>query len=130
MKVFCVCLIFPNAIIFSICLIQVNVYIQLYRPGDSAISDPVDFRYKPCNNQINDNNRKRQRVSSFYDSNSPSVVEESSHFYATADSFVPQSNMMENESDESADIEKLLANLDELNNLEFNAEGNTFLTMF
>lgn len=31
---------------------------------------------------------------------------------------------MNNENDESDDIEKLLANLDELNNLDFNAEGN------
>lgn len=90
----------------------------MYRPGDSAISEPVEFRYKPCYTKINDN-RKRQRVSSFYDSDSPLPVEENTHYYQPSDSYVPQNNndlTIENE-----DIEKWM---DELNNIEFNAEGD------
>lgn len=99
------------------------MYIQLVRPGDSATSEPVNFRYKPCHHNNVNSNRKRVRVSSFYDSDGPLVVEEHSNFYQTTDDYVPQSNSVINEND---DIEKLLANLDELNNLEFNAEGIVF----
>lgn len=116
------CLISPVSLLFLlddfILYSKVNVYIQLYRPGDSAISEPVEFRYKPShNNKINDN-RKRQRVSSFYDSDSPLPAEEHTQYYQPSDSFVPQDNTL---SIENEDIEKWM---DELNNLEFNAEGD------
>lgn len=95
----------------------------MYRPGDGAISEPVEFRYKPCYNKLNDN-RKRQRCSSFYDSDSPLPVEEKTHYYQPSDSYVPQNNndlTIENE-----DIDKWM---DELNNIEFNAEGDHLLTV-
>lgn len=72
---------------------------------------------------MNDN-RKRQRVSSFYDADSPlAATEESTHYFhpSETESYVPQNDML---IDENHDIEKLLSNLDDLNNLEFNAEGN------
>lgn len=44
---------------------QVNVFVQLYRPGDDSYSDPVPFRYKPTDNYAN-GSRKRPRIGSAY----------------------------------------------------------------
>lgn len=44
-----------------------NVFVQLYRPGDDSYSDPVPFRYKPSYSYVN-NSRKRPRIASGYNS--------------------------------------------------------------
>lgn len=46
---------------------QVNVFVQLYRPGDESYSDPVPFRYKPSDSYVN-SSRKRPRFASGYSS--------------------------------------------------------------
>lgn len=83
-----------------------KVLVQLYRPGDEAISEPVEFRYKPSYN-INVN-RKRPRVASFYDYDIPVPVSENQFSCNTADSFVPRAS--EHMIDES-DIEQLFPDL-------------------
>lgn len=102
--------------------IQVKVNIQLYRPGDEAISEPVEFRYKPINFNLNIN-RKRPRVASFYDSDIPVVVTENTFARNPADNYVPQMNDMNDDTD----IEQMLSDLftntpNELGNV--NPEGN------
>lgn len=101
---------------------KVKVYIQLYRPGDEAISEPVEFRYKPTYNP--NMNRKRPRVASFYDTEIPVVVAESQYVYNSPDSYVPQSVNMFDDSDNS-DIEQMFPDL--FNNsqgeLQLNPDG-------
>lgn len=55
--------------------VQVNVFIQLFRPSDNDISDPVPFRYKPRSNYVFG---KRQRKDSEYNSVDflPTVIDE------------------------------------------------------
>lgn len=85
------------------------MFIQLYRTTDKATSEPIEFRYKPCDNT--DGNRKRPRVSSpCYDSDSISgAVEQNAQDCS-------QSNYH--------DLEQLYADLPELKNVEFDTEGN------
>lgn len=96
------------------------MYIQLYRPGDEAISEAVEFRYKPSYN-INVN-RKRPRVESFYDHVIPVPVSESQFNRTTPDSYVPQTSASMVEDN---DIEQLFPDL--FNNsqceLALNPEG-------
>lgn len=91
----------------------------MYRPGDEAISEPVEFRYKPCCN-IN-TNRKRPRVASYYDSDIPVVVAENTFVRSQADSCVPQS---ENTLDDS-DFEQIFTQLcnSSQSDLALNPEG-------
>lgn len=52
---------------------------------DGAVSESVEFRYKPCNNQ--GTNRKRPRfIGSYYESEIPLVVPA----YNSPESYVPQ----------------------------------------
>lgn len=90
--------------------------IQLYRPGDEAISEPVEFRYKPCYNL--NTNRKRPRVASYYDSDIPVVVTENTFTRNPPDSYVPQSDNMLDDSD----IEQIFPDLFN-NELALNSEG-------
>lgn len=46
---------------------NVNVFVQLYRPGDDSYSEPVPFRYKPSDSYVN-SSRKRPRIASGYSS--------------------------------------------------------------
>lgn len=93
-----------------------KVFIQLYRPGDEAISEAVEFRYKPCYNL--NNNRKRPRVASYYDSDIPSVVTENTFVRSAPDSYVPQSDNMSDDSD----IEQMFPDLF-TDSLALNPEG-------
>lgn len=97
---------------------KVKVNIQLYRPGNEAISEPVDFRYKPSYN-INSNRKRPRPSSSFYDSDIPVVVNENSHFHNRPASFMSQND---NAIDE--DIEQMFPDLFEMNDGELNQEGN------
>lgn len=98
-----------------------KVFIQLYRPGDEAISEPVEFRYKPCYNL--NTNRKRPRVASYYDSDIPVVVAENTFVRNNPpDSYVPQSDSMLDDSD----IEQMFPDLFSNNQNELatlNSEG-------
>ncbi|XP_031633420.1 nuclear factor NF-kappa-B p110 subunit-like isoform X2 [Contarinia nasturtii] len=89
---------------------SVKVYIQLYRPGDEAISEPVEFRYKPCVNFNLNMNRKRPRVASFYDSDIPVVVAENAFVRNPSDSYVPQMDNTSNDTDIDQIISDLFSN--------------------
>lgn len=55
------------------------MFIQLYRKHDHATSEPIEFRYKHCNTDNTDGNRKRPRTesSSGYDTDATEVAEQS-----------------------------------------------------
>lgn len=85
---------------------KVKVWIQLYRPADEAISEKVEFRYKPSHGT--NCNRKRPRVTSVYDSNEiPSVITENTFTANMQQNMVPQADI--NSSD--SDIERLFPDL-------------------
>ncbi|XP_055325514.1 nuclear factor NF-kappa-B p110 subunit isoform X2 [Sitodiplosis mosellana] len=98
---------------------SVKVFIQLYRPGDEAISEPVEFRYKPCHNL--NNNRKRPRVASYYDSDIPVVVTENTFVRTAPDSYVPQSDNMSDDSDIEQMFPDLFTDSLALNPEDFNS---------
>lgn len=72
--------------------------IQLYRPGDEAISEPVDFRYKPSYN-MNSNRKRARPSSSLYDSDIPVVVAENTYVHNPPDSYVPQNDNVIDDGD-------------------------------
>lgn len=73
---------------------SVRVYIQLYRPGDNSHSEPVEFRYKPSTNFVN-NTRKRPRVSSNYNSAEiPLVISDQHHVFAQPDQYQPNQQQL------------------------------------
>lgn len=67
-------------------------------------------------------NRKRPRVSSFYDSDIPAVVAENAQFQNPPDSYVPQNDTMVDDSD----ILQMFPDLFTTNESELalNSEGN------
>lgn len=67
-------------------------------------------------------NRKRPRVSSFYDSDIPAVVAENAQFHNQPDSYVPQNDSM----DDDNDILQMFPDIFNTNESELalNPEGN------
>lgn len=95
------------------------MYIQLYRPGDEAISEAVEFRYKPAYGM--NTNRKRPRVSYNYDLDIPAVVNENVYMHNPPDSYVPENDTMIDDSD----IEQMFPDLFNTSESELalNSEG-------
>lgn len=73
------------------------MYIQLVRPSDNAISEPVEFFYKPiCNS--NSPGRKRPRSGSNYSlSEVPAVLSDASILHATVPDVQAPYNYEDNE---------------------------------
>lgn len=99
-----------------------KVYVQLFRPKDEAISEPVEFRYKPTYSS----NRKRPRVSSFYDSDIPVVVTENAYGHNSADCYVPQNDSVMDDIDPEQLVQNLFS--DNQSELALNSEGEQINT--
>lgn len=86
---------------------NVKVYIQLYRPNDNAISEPVEFRYKPSYSASS--NRKRPRVTSYESSDIPLVITERNKYVPYIQT--PSNNSCNSQSDSDCDLDQILSDL-------------------
>lgn len=108
-----------NSELFS--LLQVKVYIQLYREGDQfnvcATSEPIEFQYQPCHETVD--NRKRPRISPSTSNSDDSAMKENAQYQQQFNHDHLQQN-----GEKSGTLEQLYEDIPEIRNVKYNPRGN------